>query len=269
MAPNELRLDISAMDYTIEEEKDDEKGNKKRFKGYERDKLITELCNAYNNKQDDKIHSVLTNILIKTLGFKDEEKRQQFYDLLLHKYCRKYQLNNNNLVTLFVNKMKISNEWNDNDIKQIEEIARNYKTLNGRIFINKPQKQPEFKTSTQFAKIFQKMDSFKENKLRKKLVRLYVNVNKWEAQEYKAPEPERPKNDQFEIDDEYQIDLIRTHETDNEDLPKYIHKSIWYQSWDEKIESLIDNAVLKVLNLPTFWQDEKFINKIYNDYQFY
>eukprot|EP01084_Bolivina_argentea_P020044 37314_1 len=256
---NELQQDVTA----IEEEKGVENDNIIPLKGYE---LITELCNAFNNHKDYQMPGVLTDILITTLQFEESNKRQQFYDLLLHKYCQKYQLNNNNLVTLLVNTMKADGDWDINDIKHIEQIAKGDRKLNGKIFI---KGQKEFKSSTEFAKIFEKMDNFTEHNLKKKLVHLYVRINRWESKEYEPyqqPELEMLKNDMF--DDFYEIDLIRNHYTHGDDLPKYIRKCIWYQSFDDKAESLIDNAVLKVLNLGV-WKDDTFINKIYNDYQFY
>ena len=38
---------------------------------------------------------------------------------------------------------------------------------------------------------------------------------------------------------------------------------IWFQSWDEKIESLIDFAVLRVLELSKQWKETSFVQDMY------
>eukprot|EP01084_Bolivina_argentea_P020045 37315_1 len=146
--------EINTLEYGLKaykEEKDDEKGNSKR-KGYEKDMLITELCNAFNNNEDYEMQCILTDILITKLQFK-QSKRQQCYDLLLHEYCKNYQLNHNNLVTYLVNAMNVAVDWEIKDIETVKHIAKNDPKLNGRIFI---KGQPEFKSNIQFAKIFEK-----------------------------------------------------------------------------------------------------------------
>eukprot|EP01083_Nonionella_stella_P048647 129924_1 len=263
----------------------------KGMKGYQNDRLLNELCSALGNDNDAMRTAELTKILILKLRFRDGSKRQRVYDMLLHHYFKKYQLNNDNFVKILKNTMREEGDWEEKDAQNVERIAladrENAEKLNGRLFV---RGQPEFMSSVAFAKQFSEMEGYKENKMRKRFTSLYCSINRWETKKYEVPEPiigqdisiSRSVLSQVSAmdEDEPEILLIRNEEKDDfmfhnlsdrdksEGLPKYIHKSIWYQSWDEKIERLIDNAVLEVSNL-SLWNDNRFVQKIYDDHEFY
>eukprot|EP01083_Nonionella_stella_P222216 793187_1 len=134
----------------------------------------------------------------------------------------------------------------------------------------------------------QKMEKFNaDNISRRTLAGLYRAINKWETK-YQNPEDEQNKEKEAakarivvkektsppvympKPDEKIPLVISKNKEDPNQNhLPKYIHKTIWYQSWDENIESLIDRAVSALCNKTKFWNDKKFVELIYDDHQFY
>eukprot|EP01083_Nonionella_stella_P156890 508598_1 len=120
-----------------------------------------------------------------------------------------------------------------------------------------------------------------DNISRRTLAALYREIKTWktkyqkpedkqrkeEEEKYDSVQPEKPpvyKPQSHEL-----VQLVTCKTFDLRDLPKYIHKAIWYQSWDENIESLIDCAVVALCNRTKFWNDRAFVEAIYDDHQFY
>eukprot|EP01083_Nonionella_stella_P301509 1034791_1 len=69
----------------------------KQGKGYDEERLMSELCDAFTNENDHVRPSRLTQILIHQLKFTDSNKRQRFYDVLLHNYFTLNELNPRNV----------------------------------------------------------------------------------------------------------------------------------------------------------------------------
>ena len=50
--------------------------------------------------------------------------------------------------------------------------------------------------------------------------------------------------------------------------PNYINKALYHVSDDEKLEALVDEAVLKLLGIKSLWEDKQFVTKLYSDKEF-
>eukprot|EP01083_Nonionella_stella_P210878 763015_1 len=223
-------------------------------KGYNEARLMDELCDAFTSAKDTHNPCNLTQILMKKLELTDVQMRRQFYDVLLHKYFKSNQLNTDNfakILRFFITQVA---DWKmDKDtLGHITDIARK-NALDGAMFV---KGQKGFKSSTAFAKLFCDVDGY----VRKRFVGLYVPIKQWKSEIY-PPRPERVL-----VNKTLKINLIRNAEKDHEldPLPQYIHKCIWFQSWDEKIEALIDQAVLRLLQLSSKFWNETFVRKIYD-----
>eukprot|EP01084_Bolivina_argentea_P294601 506946_1 len=228
---------------------------KTEFK-YDKKILLTELWNVYENKEDHETEAILTHILMNNLNFTEMENRQPLYGLLLHGYFPLKELDNKTLITILIHIMKTAttDDFKPINLDKVAEIVRE-KRLNGKIFI---KGQPEFLNSIKFAKLFESI----ENYIKKKFVHLYLMFKKLKPKDNSFYKRKSVKLER-KID-EYAIKCVRFEEKDNTNnpLPKYIHKCIWFQSWDEKIEALIDYAVLKLLDVP-LWTQTSFIDNVY------
>eukprot|EP01083_Nonionella_stella_P276174 938274_1 len=220
-------------------------------KGYNEDRLMDELCDAFTSENDTHNPSNLTQILIEKLECTEIETRRQLYDLLLHKYFTCNQLHMHNFVKILRWSIPQVDDWklDEDAIATITDIARK-NTLDGTMFV---KGQEGFKNSSGFAKLFKA-----KGQERKRFCKLYLKIKQWKSKTYE------PRSEPVLVDNEWKIKLIRNAEKDHklDPLPQYIHKCIWFQSWDEKIEALIDQAVLRLLQLRCW--NETFVEKIYS-----
>ena len=253
---NDVLGGIQEMKYQISSPPAIHSNDNKLLLQYGRDSLITELCDAYqSNDEQLQETSILCNILINKLSF-PEDKRQKFYDKLLHLYVKKFQLNQDNFIKILIKTVQQQMEYKrinmDIDVDEIRNVALNYRNetymtvLNGRIFKYKGKKLNEFLPSTKFAKIFQNVTNWD----RKDFCKVYVTINKWQISEddninliqiAESPKIQGPLNFVEELEKEAMereaqdtIKRIRTEEIDDAlkkekmTLPTYIHKSVCY-----------------------------------------
>eukprot|EP01084_Bolivina_argentea_P020479 38073_1 len=220
--------------------------------------LIDDICEAFD--QDDK-HLTIYKVLNDKLNL-TQIKRQQIYDILLHKYFMVDDLNVDNIINLsktFIIQLKLDNII---DTKTFISIIRK-NNLNGKALM-------ELKNARKFADLFKTM-----NISAKHFSKIYMKFTKWKPKEYEKEIIEipiyRPDNpDDEKKYNEFEILHCRNDEdkADKDPLPKYMYKSVFDRSEDGTLETLIDKAVLKVLR-NGLWKKKRFVKKVYKDSEYY
>eukprot|EP01084_Bolivina_argentea_P250383 419457_1 len=137
----------------------------------DKNQFINDLIDAYYSTSD-QILPLENEISVNHLP-QDHQIRQQIYGILLFKYIRKHELNNDNFVRIaeeiiVTSYPQLNIEF---DIDDFIEIARN-ENLNGKIFI---KGHSCFKNSTRFAKLFESISGY----TKKTFAQIYVKLNQW------------------------------------------------------------------------------------------
>eukprot|EP01084_Bolivina_argentea_P088606 159974_1 len=144
--------------------------------GYHKHNLIDDLCDIFISKAENNI--TLSHILVNELSVHDEFQRHQIYDLVLHKFIQKEEINNPNFIKIL---KAVAFQVNSNiSHDQIERIAIS-KNLTGNLFIKENKK--EFKNSLKFGKLFKTITCWKK----KEWTQIYRKIYRWECKEYKLP----------------------------------------------------------------------------------
>eukprot|EP01084_Bolivina_argentea_P219678 372524_1 len=146
---------------------------------YHETSLQNDLCDIMLNHSEDNI--LLAQMLINDLKYTNESQRKLIYDILLYKYVKKQDLNNNNFSKIL--QMTASRLYPNIDIHKMQIIVRIH-NLSGQIFI---KTSSEFKNAIQFSKLFKTMDNWKKKKWQK----VYMSINKWTSTKFKT---EKKKN---------------------------------------------------------------------------
>ena len=192
-------------------------------KSYTQQKLINDLCDGYSLNNENE--TTLSDVLSTKFGY-DQRKRCQFYYILLTQYITRNTKNELLNVDNFgkILKTTISNLYSYVDATKCQQIAVDHK-LNGRMFLNEPKGQKNFKNSAKFAKLFESVNGYK----RKEFANIYSTINRWELplnhiKDDMEKNENMPKRDRFD----YHIKHIRDIEEDDpyDALPRYIHKSV-------------------------------------------
>ncbi len=152
---------------------------------YDKEQLLDELCDIILNGNDE--NTVISELLIDTLGSIEMEQKQKVYDIIMYKYYKKQDLNNNNFIKLL--HTTATNLYPDVKWDGLESIGREYK-LTGNVFIKGTD---DFKNSTKFAMLFSSINNWEK----KKFVKIYTTINKW-----KPLQPQTFKLKTLETDDD-------------------------------------------------------------------
>eukprot|EP01084_Bolivina_argentea_P211036 359043_1 len=121
---------------------------------FDKQQLLTDLCDAISSENDKNI--LFTKILAMEFQINDSEIKQKVYNLILHEYIRKGQLDNNNFTKILLHTaLELYPELNS---KPIEEIVRNEK-LSVNVLIKGTN---EFKNSVKFGKLFKSITTVKK-----------------------------------------------------------------------------------------------------------
>eukprot|EP01084_Bolivina_argentea_P107829 192761_1 len=135
---------------------------------YCKQQLINDLCDIMLNGEHENI--LLVQIFSNELHFIEQNTRQRIYDIILHQYIKKQDLNNENFIKIL--RKTVSKLFVTIDCDKVEDIARNA-NLTGNIFI---KTSSEFKNSVTFAQIFASIDNWK----RKQWSKIYAKIRKWQ-----------------------------------------------------------------------------------------
>eukprot|EP01084_Bolivina_argentea_P106527 190588_1 len=168
---------------------------------YDKQELINDLCDVFAKATD--MNTVLKTIFVNKLNFTDENERLKIYDIILHEFIQKHELNNCNFIKVL--KKYALNVNSTIDCNKIGEIAKN-RNLNGKLF-NKGE--VEFCNSIKFATIFNKI----ENWDKKQFTKIYRDINQWKLNAHsKCPiisgEQKEEKKTQIKLYDHDDNDYI-------------------------------------------------------------
>eukprot|EP01084_Bolivina_argentea_P215527 365923_1 len=175
--------------------------------GYHKQQLINDICDALINNNDQDI--LLTKML-KYLQV-DDAKSTQVYDLILHNYIKKTELDDINFVKVLMH--TASNLYPDINTQQIQQFSEK-ENVNVNMFIKGNE---EFINAAKFAKIFEKMGNWD----RKKWGTIYKTIRRWTPKTCFQPEiaeQEQKQNYEAESTMINDIDSVDS----NEDSDDYI-----------------------------------------------
>eukprot|EP01084_Bolivina_argentea_P215526 365916_1 len=172
--------------------------------GYHKQQLISDLCDEIGNYNQSAQNVLLCYILTNELQLTEHEKRQKIYDLILHNYVDKAELNNDNFVKILLHTASIL--YPIINTKEIEHIAMK-ENLNGKIFVKGTN---DFTNSTKFATMFKSIHNYNK----KKLTNIYRTINKWKPKTYQIT----PSTALDEIKSPQQQEMINCVEEDLEHM---------------------------------------------------
>eukprot|EP01084_Bolivina_argentea_P104019 186302_1 len=132
-----------------------------------KNQFIHDLIDAYYSTSDRSL-PLENKISVNHLP-QDYQIRHQIYGILLFKYIRKHELNNDNFVKIAAEIIKIS--YQNIDVNEFTQIAIK-QNLNGKMFI---KGDSCFKNSVNFAKLFASINGY----TKKTFTQIYVILNKW------------------------------------------------------------------------------------------
>eukprot|EP01084_Bolivina_argentea_P215524 365911_1 len=177
---------------------------------YYKPQLLNDLCDAIGNKNDENV--LLAQILINDLKYPTTKTRQKIYDLLLHEYIKKQELENDNFIKILI--YTAHDLYPTINVQEIEQIARR-KNVNINMFI---KGKSECINAIKFGKMFKSLNDWDK----KKWAKIYSAVMKWKPKKYqpaqvnklqqkkddaKYPEKDETKEETFQyIDEDNMID---------------------------------------------------------------
>eukprot|EP01084_Bolivina_argentea_P258593 436020_1 len=136
--------------------------------GYYKQHLINDLCDIRLNGENQNI--TLVEIISNELNFNQQTTRQRLYDIILHQYVTKQDLDNNNFIKIL--RKRVSELFELIDCDEVADIARNT-NLTGDIF-NKASSA--FKNSIKFAQVFKSINGWNKKQWQK----IYQKINRWQ-----------------------------------------------------------------------------------------
>eukprot|EP01084_Bolivina_argentea_P035324 65540_1 len=210
--------------------------------GYRKQQLINDLCVCIGNENDQNI--LLAHILTTELQCVESDTRQKIYDLIVHNYIKKNELNNDNFIRML--QYTVSELYPNVNLIKVAEIARKQK-LSGKVF---DKSTKDFKNSIKFGKLFQTV----KNCNKKHWAKVYKTINKWQSKTYKT------------------IENIETDEPESKNTEKCPEKRINYldeDAIDEDILNLFcaitkaDSWSAEPFLIESHWNIDDAINKYY------
>eukprot|EP01084_Bolivina_argentea_P311631 539454_1 len=156
----------------------DETALKNDFSNYTKNSFMTEICDAYHNKEDDLIQ--LSQILINGFGCDDYKKRQKIFDIILYKYISKNELNDYNFITILIKIASMTRRVQPH-ILEFSRIAR-ASNLRPEMFVDKTSTfEPEH-----FAQYFGMADHGPRHK---DMYNIYTKIVQWQPSIRERYEP--------------------------------------------------------------------------------
>eukprot|EP01084_Bolivina_argentea_P253031 424924_1 len=153
---------------------------------YDKQHLIKDLCNGIGNKNDENI--LLAKILMHDSNYREHNKRQQFYDLILHEYINKEEMDNHSFINVLL--YTIAEIYPEMKLNKIKTIARK-EHLDGNIFTKGHE---HFKSSIKFAKLFKSVDNWDK----KQWTKIFINIKQWKRKQYSETKEQEQKLNELE-----------------------------------------------------------------------